>query len=398
MSGTISRLVALLAVGGLATAAHAGPGYVFTKLVDHVDDDFSPRSLHCASINSSGDVAFKGTRSAPDGLSSWDVIARVNRGGVITTIVEDPERTQFQFFSDFVSFNDSGEISFGAFLSGDELAILRANGASLTTIASTAAGFRSFGFDTSMNDAGEVAFTGQLDDEARGLFSGSGGAVTTHHTDLTPVSVDGVTTDLQGGNFGRPSINAGGEIAFWDRVEAPSPGEGIFAGRQGVYRTLGPTDRLYNGAGDRGDANNNDLGIGAFETSFLNDNGESVTALATSNGGVLSIVADTLNGYSGFGFYAPAINNRGQLAFRGFLNDFTTDGVFTGPDPKRDVIITSAQKLDGARIIGSSFSVCSEALNDSGEVVFSVDILDDTLEFGFRTAIFLASPKKPLAP
>jgi hypothetical protein len=398
MSKTISRFVALLAVLGLPGAAQAGPGYVFTRLVDHVDDNFGPRTLTCASINETGDVAFKGTRSAPDGLSSWDVIARVNRTGVITTVAEDPERTQFQFFSNFVSINDSGQTAFTAFLSSDDIAILRADGASLTTIASTAGEFRSFGFDTSLNDAGEVAFTAQLDTDAQGLFSGSGGPVTTHYTNATPVLVDGVTTSLGGGNFGRPSINTGGEIAFWDRVESPAPGEGIFAGRRGVFRTLGPTDRFYNGAGDRGDANNNDLGIGAFETSFFDDTGAFVTAIATSDRGTLTIVADTLHGYGGFGFYAPAINNRGQVAFRGFLPDFTTDGVFTGPSPKKDAIITSKDRLDGARILAGSFSVCSEALNDSGEVVFIVDLVDPTVLEGFRSAIYRASPKKPLAP
>ena len=398
MSDTISRLVALLAIIGLTSAAHAGAGYHFTRLVDHVDDNFSPRTLTCASINESGDVAFKGTRSAPDGLSSWDVIARVNRAGVITTIAEDPASTQFQFFSHFVSINDSGEVAFTAFLSTDDIAIFRADGTSMTPIASTAGPFRAFGFDTSLNNAGEVAFTAQLDTGDQGLFSGTGGPVTTHYTSAAPVLVDGVTTNLAGGNFGRPSINdPDGEIAFWDRVE-PAQGEGIFAGRDGVFRTLGPTDRFYNGAGDRGDANNNDLGIGAFETSFTNDNGAFVTAIATSNEGVLSIVADTLNGYGGFGFYAPAINNRGQVAFRGFLPDFSTDGVFTGPNPKKNVIITSRDRLDGARIISTSFSVCSEALNNSGEVVFIVDLVDPTRIEGFRSAIYLASPKKPLAP
>ncbi len=380
MLDTIVRLVALLAVIGLTSAAHAAAGYNFTRLVDHVDDNFSPRTLTCASINDSGDVAFKGTRSAPDGLSSWDVIARVNRAGVITIIAEDPAKTQFQFFgSNVVSINDAGQTSFTAFLSNDDIAIFRADSTSMTTIASTAGRFSSFGFDTSLNNAGEVAFTAQLDTGEQGLFSGTGGPVTTHYTNARPVLVDGVKTNLAGGNFGRPSINnTGGEIAFWDRVNGPVPGEGIFAGRRGVFRTLGPTDHFYNGAGDRGDANNNDLGIGAFETSFFNNNGVFVTAIATSNAGVLSIVADTLNGYGGFGFYAPAINNRGEVAFRGFLPDFTTDGVFTGPNPKQDAIITSQEKLDGARILSGSFSVCAQALNNSGEVVFIVDLVDPT--------------------
>ena len=122
-----------------------------------------------------------------------------------------------------------------------------------------------------------------------------------------------------------------------------------------------------------------------------------MTAIATSDAGVLSIVADTGH-YGTFGFYAPAINDRGQVAFRGFLPDFTTDGIFTGPNPKKNAIITSKQKLDGARIVSGSFSVCSEALNDAGEVAFIVDLVDPTRIEGFRSAIYLASPRKPLSP
>ena len=131
--------------------------------------------------------------------------------------------------------------------------------------------------------------------------------------------------------------------------------------------------------------------------SFVNENDEFVTALATSNDGVLSIVADTLHGYSGFGFYAPAINTRGQVAFRGFLADFSTDGIFTGPDPKKNAIITSRDKLDGARIISGSFSVCAEALNDAGEIAFIVDLVDNTQLEGLRTAIYVASPRNASA-
>jgi hypothetical protein len=392
MSKMISRFIALAAVVAVQTAAHAAPGYNFIKLVDHVDDNYSPRSFTCASINETGDVAFKASRSAEDGLSSWDVIARVSRTGVIATIVEDPDKTQFQFFSNFVSINDSGQTSFGAFLSNDDIQIIRADATSLVTVASTAGAFDAFGFDTQLNNSGEVAFTGQLDDGNRGLFSGAGGPVTTHYLDSTPVLVDGATTDLFGGNFGRPALNnTGGELAFFDFVE-PDFGQGIFAGRSGVFRTLGPTEpnRQYR------DPSLNDGGIGAFETTFFNDAGLFVDAIVTSVGGVMSTVADTLNGYGGFGFYAPAINSHGQVAFEGLLPDFTTDGVFTGPNPKKDAIITSSGRLDRARIISGSITFCAEGLNNSGEVAFIVDLEDNTTLEGFRSAIYLATPKKPL--
>jgi len=68
MLDTILRLVALLAVIGLTSTAHAAVGYNFTRLVDHVDDNFDSRSFNCASINESGDVAFnadfRGAKSA----------------------------------------------------------------------------------------------------------------------------------------------------------------------------------------------------------------------------------------------------------------------------------------------------------------------------------------------
>src|SRR5262245_36979080 len=111
MSNSILRFAALLALVHFGAAAHAGGSYTFTKLVDDVGGDFGPRTFTSASINTTGEVAFKGTRSAPDGLSSWDVIARVDRTGAVTTIVEDPDRLVFQFFSNFVSINDSGAIA-----------------------------------------------------------------------------------------------------------------------------------------------------------------------------------------------------------------------------------------------------------------------------------------------
>jgi hypothetical protein len=391
MSKTLSRKIslALVAIMALQPAVQAA-GYDFIKLVDQVDDNYSPRSFGCPSINEAGDVAFKASRSAPDGLNFWDVIARVSRTGVITTIVEDPNHTQFQFFSNFVSINDMGQTSFGAFLSNDERAIIRADAASLVTIASTAGELGAVGFDTQLNDSGEVVFTGQLDDGTPGLFSGSGGAVTTHYLGSSPALVDGVPTDLFGGNFGRAAINVDGEVAFFDFVE-PDFDHGIFAGREGVFRTLGPTEpnRQYR------DPSINDLGVGAFETSFLNEAGQGVTAIVTSVEGVLSTVADTLGGFGGFGFYAPAINTSGDVAFEGLLTDFETDGVFTGPNPKKDAIITSSGKLDGARIISASITFCAEGLNDAGEVAFIVDLEDDTVLEGFRSAIYIGTPKRP---
>jgi hypothetical protein len=218
------------------------------------------------------------------------------------------------------------------------------------------------------------------------------GPVTTHYTSATPVH-DGVTTDLAGGNFGRPSIN-NGETRSGITSTAPFQ-EGILLDARRLPDAR-PADRVYNGAGDRGDANNTDRGIGAFETSFFNANGAFVTAIATSNAGVLAIVADTLNGYGVFGFYAPAINTRGEVAFSAFLPDFTPTAS-SRPDPKegRD----HHQQGEARRARGSSAAASPffQALNNAGEVVFIVDLVDPTRSKASDRDSF-ASPKKPLAP
>ena len=49
-----------------------------------------------------------------------------------------------------------------------------------------------------------------------------------------------MTTDVRR-QLGRPAINNTGELAFFNFVE-PGFDQGIFAGREGVFQTLGPTE------------------------------------------------------------------------------------------------------------------------------------------------------------
>ena len=72
-------------VPAFAAPAHAANGYVFTKVVDSVADDFNPQTLRisCPSINTRGDIAFKSDRGPAE-----DGIYRANAGGGVTTIAE----------------------------------------------------------------------------------------------------------------------------------------------------------------------------------------------------------------------------------------------------------------------------------------------------------------------
>ena len=388
LRGTLVIMAALALVLALAAAAaHAAP-YTFTKVADSARDNFNPNSFTCSSINNRGDIAFRAGRTSPDGLNSFDGIYRANADGTLTTIVEDPQRDRFGFLGNNPSMNDRGEVSFAANLSPDfEQGIFRGNGTTLTTIATTTKQFNFFGFDTSVNNGGEVAFKAELDDFDEGLFSGSGGKITTHYLNSGDVSLDGHTARF-GGNDSRPSINNLGEIAFDESVQ-PDFSSGIFIGRERTFRTIEAPDP--NRQVDEPVLN--DGGITAFETRFFDETGRFVDAIVTDNGPTQTNVADTSGSFIGFFFRPPAINNAGEVAFGAFLNDNQTSGIFTGPDAKKDVVIATGDKLDGATILSGGLHFCEEGLNDSGQLAFIAELADRN-SFDPRTAVFRAMPKR----
>jgi hypothetical protein len=387
-----SVLAALALFLALAAPAHAAPKYTFVNVADSARDNFQVNNFTCASINNRGDIAFKAVRTHPDGFNFFDGIHRANADGSLTTIAEDPSSppTQFNFLSNFPSMNDLGEVSFAASLAGsDEEAILRGDGQTLTTIATTTAEFRFFGFDTSINNHGEVAFKGELDAEFNsdlGVFSGSGGAVTTHQLNSADVSLDGAPARFNG-NFARPSINDAGDIAFDDSTQ-PDFEAGIFVGQEGSFRSIAAPDPERSVR----EPVLNDGGTAAFETSFFDASGQFVTAIVTGNGGPLTTVVDTNGPFGAFGFRPPAINNNNEVAFVAFPDDFESSGIFVGPDPKKDLVIATGDKLDGG--IVSSLLFCEEGLNDAGQLAFVANLDDPDAPFGFRSAVFRATPKK----
>ena len=364
----------------LAAPAYAQE-YNFTKVADSTEDGLDPFSFECTSINTRGDVAFRAGRVASDGFNTVDGIYRANVDGSLTTIVEDEKR--FVFIGRNPSMNDLGEVSFAARLDGgnkpDTESILRGSGKKLTTIATTADEFNFFGFDTSINNSGEVAFKAELDEEFNfdeGLFSGRGGKLgnTTHYL--------ASTSDFDG-NDSRPSINNLGNIAFDESVNFE---DGIFVGREGHFTAIAAPDPDVSVQ----EPVLNDAGTAAFERSFSDEASQQfVTEIVTGNGGPLTTVADTTGPFGSFGFRPPSLNNDGDVAFLATLDDFSTTGIFVGPDPITDRVIATGDTLDGATV--SSLTFCEEGLSDSGQLAFTAFFQDpDTFET--RAAVFRASP------
>jgi len=381
------RLFALVfaLVGGLAIVlgamhsgarAQAGPQYDFTKVADSAEDGFDPFSFGCASINDRGDIAFRAGRTAADGFNTVDGIYRANANGSLTTIVQNEKR--FDFIGRNPSMNDRGGVSFAARLDGGNEAILRDNGKRQETIATTAGKFNFFGFDTSVNNGGVVAFKAELDrryDFDEGLFSGRGDRVRTHYL--------ASTSDFDG-NDSRPSISNAGEIAFEESIDFE---DGIFVTEGDGFKTIAAPspDRSV------GEPVINDVGTAAFETSFTDETGgEFVTEIVTGNGGPLATVADTRGEFGSFGFRPPSLNGDGEVAFLATLDDFSTTGIFVGPDPVGDRVIATGDTLDGSTV--QSLTFCEEGLNDPGQLAFIAQLEDLDAPDGFREAVFRATP------
>lgn len=388
-AGAALALASLVAGPG-AAPAHAAGAYVFTKVVDSAADDFNPQTLRisCPSINTRGDIAFKSDRGAAE-----DGIYRANAAGGVTTIAEVAPGSGFILLANGnPSMNDAGQVAFGASPAPDGgQAIVRGDGTTVTTIASTSTqldGFASFGDNTSINDdapSGEVAFDGQRVSGASGLFSGAGGAVTTHYLDTEDASVDGSPARFNA-TSDRPSINNLGDIAFLDEIQGTFR-QDIFRGQEQSFTTISEA----NPPSAATPPLLNDGGTVAWQTSFLDETGFSVRAIVKGDGvGQDTTVADSSGAFNLFHSYA--INSSGSVAFSATLDsdDLAVPSIFVGPRPKKDRVIGPGDKLDGGTVAGLRF--CEEGLNDSGQLAFVAEIEDRNGEV--RVAVFRATLRK----
>ena len=131
--------------------------------------------------------------------------------------------------------NDTGTV---AFRRGNETSILTINGGLITTIADSSGPFNYFGAAPSLNEVGRVAFVAGvngIDGGVFGIYSGNGGPLT------TIADLSGPFSYLGDFNFGQPSINGSGSVAFV---------AGLDAGGGGLYTGDGAATSEVIGSGD----------------------------------------------------------------------------------------------------------------------------------------------------
>lgn len=359
---TATALAALLVPSAAVAAGASGAAtYTFTKIADTADG-FT--SFGCPALNGRGAAAFGATVLDPETFDSTESVER-GRGGPLTTIAD--ERDDFSFFGR-PSINRRGAVSMAArFDEQDGEAIVRGRGGPLTEVARTEPGrFNFFTFDTSLNNRGVVAFTAELDerfDFDEGLFAGDGdGPVGTRYL---------ASTSRFQGSIAPPSINERGQVAFSETRD--NDVSGIFRQARGRFVTIADDTGPFQGFSDRPSLNN---GSSVAFTAFDSDGSEQFVLVGRD--GELEVRARTSDDYQSFD--DPSLNDRDRVAFSAELDTFDDeigafeDGLFRGPDPVRDEVIRSGDRLFGSRVVG--VQACREALNSSGQIAFQAQLAD----------------------
>jgi hypothetical protein len=399
VGGGAAALPVLLLLGGVSAQSGATT-YTFTTALDSQRDGLE--ATRCAAINASGTVAVQ-VRDNVLGISK--LITKRGAEDAPVVVVDTQQVADFPTFCDNgitlipsdPSINDDGQVAFQGNLrrlttaTRTECAtpeqrqrrqgVFLGTGGPLTTIAHTInqpGGDFIAEFvvaDQSVNNDGKVAFVPELHDFDQGLFVGSGTAA--YETRFL----------TSGGQFRAPSsrvsLNEPGQIAFEDR--------GIFLSNpDGTFTTIvGRNSPEFGGVGDA--SLNNDGRVAFLGSKFVDD--IQILGVYTSQGGPATTVADSSGPYASF--REPSLNNSGRVVFTADLDEFSPDGrqiqgVFTGPNPQTDKVLQTGDLYEGVPV--TSVVTCSEALNNRGEIVMTVQS-EDPQTFDVRTFIVKARPR-----
>ena len=391
----------------LSASASGQTKYTFTTILDSRRDGLEP--TRCAAMNASGVVAMQ-VRDNALGISK--LVTKTTARDTPVVVADTQSIADFPTFCDNgitlipsdPSINDAGEVAFQGNLRRlttrlecgtteqrqRRQAVLLGDGGSITTIAHTinppGGDFISefLVADQTANTAGSVAFVPELDVTFdQGLFVGN----KTGTFETRYLRSQGTFN----GTSSRVSINEAGQVAFQDTLRGTFT-QGIFLSNpDGSFTTIvdsssGEFDALF-------DPSLNNLGRVAFHA-FKTVDGNQVLGIFTSSGGTVTTVADSTGPYASF--REPSLNDNGAVVFTADLDQTGKDGrqiqgIFTGPDPSVHKVLQAGDKYESARI--TSIATCSEALNNAGEIVMTVQSEDpDTFEV--QTMIVKATPVK----
>ena len=274
-------------------------------------------SISSPSINSAGQVVFRGetTSPSPSGLFLFS-------GGRITPLITDATLAASGdfVFPDTPSANDVGVVAFVSFI-GNGL-FLSSNGtiSKLAGPGEPAPGggtFSSFS-SPSINHDGQVVFTAFLSTGGRGVFLASGGTITKIIAtgDVFP---DGSVFFFPNGN---PSINDAGDVAFSGSANGFVVDSGLYLYSGGHLSVVVPEFTPIPSLGGAlllpQDASINNAGQIAFISQEIASPISGLFVFVFSNGTVTQVMApgqSSPDGDTFTGAFRVQVNNAGQVGF-----------------------------------------------------------------------------------
>jgi hypothetical protein len=324
-------------------------------------------------------------------------VPALNSGGMAAFAATLPDGTQGVFRSDAgaitpialqgdfsrfgdVSINSSGQVGFeGSFENIRGEGIFRGAGAAVTTIAGTrdAGDFDFVNAGPSLNGTGQVAFIGERIVSGNfidGVYVGNGDAVQAIYD----------TTSGFSDFTGNPALNDNGTAAFLATTSAGVGG--LFLGNGGAFTTVADENGILSSVFSFSDPALNQRGDVAFRAGINRDDpddnfGSTGAGVFLFRDGTLTLVAETPS--LAFDFGDPALNDLGEVAYLLSAN-FVDQSLVIGSDPLTGRVIGTGDTLFGKTITGLNFG--REGFNSLGQLAFTAFFDDGT------AGIFLASP------
>ena len=312
------------------------------KIIAETGERFADFAPYAASINDDGVVAFQATlRGGGSGVYAGE-------GGPIT-VIADSATDPFSEVSSHPDITRDGLSCFYADLGSESRGVFLVRNGEIVTVADSAGPL-----GPTMNQAGTVAFRADPRTGGSGVFTGSGGSVTTI-----------AETGSRFSRFhGLPVIGGAEEVTF--RADLKSGGGGIYVADDVRVASVVETGDVFSGLGLFPSAN--DAGTVAF-CADLREGGSGVFTAAT---GRITTVLDTSGPFESF--RGVLLNNEGRVVFYATPRGGTL-GVFFGPDPVGDQLLSLGSPLFGSTVIDLALNPVS--INDAGQIAMRVGLEDE---------------------
>lgn len=315
--------------------------YEFTPIAS-TGDRFADFGPYVPAVNNLGVVAFQAT------LHGGGSGVFAASGGSISQITEAPTASVRDVCS-HPDIDGRGSACYYANLTSGRRAVAIVRGGAISMVADNAGPL-----GPTINEHGTMAYRTGTESEATGIFTKSSGLVTRI----------AATGEVFSAFLGLPVINSRGRVTF--RADLTSGGQGVYTGDGGPPVVVAQTGRVFSSLGQFPVMD--DAGSVAFCASLAGGG----SGIFVASAGDIETIIDTDGRFESFrGVLLP---DEGGLIFYATPRGGTL-GVFCGPDPQRDCLLSVGAPLLGSTVV--EFALNPVSVNRVGQIAIRVKLSND---------------------